>query len=51
VNDSPQVVVVGNPVDGIAIFGPFPTLEAAQEYADSLGHHEWWITELEPVDE
>ena len=44
-----HVVIVGNPVDGIRIYGPFETFNDAHNWAD--GTDEYWITELEAIDD
>jgi len=37
-----HVLLVGNPVDGLFIIGPFPTGEDAHHYADDyLAGQEW----------
>jgi hypothetical protein len=41
-----QIVVVGNPVDGLQFFGPFECTEDAIEWTDGL-KAEWWIAILE----
>ncbi len=41
-----RVVVVGNPIDGIQIFGPFDHINDAIEWTESL-KGEWWIVTLE----
>ena len=44
-----HVVVVGNPVDGIQIIGPFKTLAHAMEWAEEvMGDENYWLTPLEP---
>lgn len=41
------VLLVGNPVDGIAVFGPFNNGEEANEWADDhLRNEEWWAVAL-----
>ena len=40
-----HVVIVGNPVDGISIFGPFDSFDEAHNWA--IGIHEYWITSME----
>lgn len=43
-----MIVLVGNPVDGLRIFGPF-TPDEANTFADEElnGGDEWWMHELE----
>lgn len=42
------VVVSGNPFDGLAIHGPFPEGNAANEWAsDALQREEWWVVEVQ----
>jgi len=41
------VVAVGNPFDGISLFGSFDTAEAANEWADREVRNEtWWVMSL-----
>lgn len=45
--DNPQVIVTGNPVDGITLTGPFRDSDAATTYAERISHGDsWWITDL-----
>lgn len=39
-------VVVGNPVDGLSLHGPFPSLEKANDYTDSISDTEYWVTKM-----
>jgi hypothetical protein len=40
-------IVIGNPMDGFTIHGPFPSAEDADEYAETkLRGEEWWLTSL-----
>jgi hypothetical protein len=42
-----HVVLVGNPLDGIAVFGPFNTYDEALDWAEGNANDgEWWITKL-----
>ena len=42
-----SVVVVGNPVDGITIHGPFDDPNTANEWADiHCRGDEWWVVSL-----
>jgi len=43
------VVAVGNPFDGIEIFGPFKTEAAANEWIDTSEEclrDQWWIVDV-----
>ena len=47
-----HVVVVGNPFDGMTIYGPFATGDEANEWANSndktdLDNVDWWVLRLE----
>lgn len=45
--ETPQRVIIhGNPVDGIALIGPFPDGEAAVEYAERELDGDWWVADL-----
>lgn len=45
------VVVSGNPFDGLTIYGPFPYVEDAIEWADSdLRDEPWWIVKVQSSD-
>lgn len=39
------VLIVGNPVDGIDLIGPFDTADAAHE-ATKYASADWWVKEL-----
>lgn len=42
------IIIEGNPVDGLQFFGPFPSAEAAQEWAErELADQEYWGARLE----
>jgi hypothetical protein len=47
------VLVSGSPADGFVIGGPFRTSEEAADYAENglPKHVEWWVMEVESVDE
>jgi hypothetical protein len=46
-SDRNFIIVVGNPMDGFVFHGPFPSCEAADEYAETkLKGEEWWLTSL-----
>lgn len=41
------IVIIGNPLDGFDIYGPFLEQETALEFAElQNGGREWWITKL-----
>lgn len=44
-----HVVLVGNPVDGITIYGPFKTWPDAAVWSEEFfGHEEvWWLAPLQ----
>lgn len=45
------VLLIGNPVDGVSIVGPFVDTENATEHAEArFKNSEWWIAVLEEVD-
>lgn len=39
------VIVIGNPIDGITIYGPFENMEEAHEWAEN-NSDEWWCSYL-----
>ena len=41
-------VIVGNPLDGTTVFGPFHSFQAAESW--TFGIPEYWITRLENPD-
>jgi hypothetical protein len=46
---SPSVLVIGDPVGGIRIVGPFATAQWAADYAErhpALRNVTWWVTEI-----
>jgi hypothetical protein len=47
------VVVVGNPFDGLLVYGSFDgavaAVEWAREMADDSDRHGWWVVEMLPV--
>ena len=46
-----HVVIIGNPVDGLKIYGPFKTADAAVAWAEDVTDT-WWIAPLEePINE
>lgn len=40
-------VLIGNPIDGLIVTGPFLTQDVALEWAEENGGDEWWVAELE----
>jgi len=40
------VIGIGNPFDGVKLYGPF-TQDQAEEFGDSCQDCEWWQVELE----
>lgn len=40
------VVLVGNPIDGMGVFGPFDSVEKAIEWANSNTEDTWFVTQL-----
>ena len=47
------VILVGNPIDGMEIVGPFTDGDEANEYADFfMDGYDWWVVGLkEPLGE
>lgn len=44
-------LLVGNPVDGITVYGPFTDHELASDYAEThFRHEEWWLIDMLPAD-
>ena len=45
-----HVVLVGNPVDGVEVFGPFKTGDDAVEWASAYcrDDRDWWVARLLP---
>ena len=44
------IVLAGNPLDGLQVYGPFVTAEEADRWAEREFRHgpgEYWITKLE----
>lgn len=39
------VIIIGNPIDGITIHGPFDDIEEAHEWAEE-NSDEWWCAML-----
>jgi hypothetical protein len=44
-----HILILGNPVDGFTVKGPFNTAEEAAAHAETRPVGEWWLTTLEPV--
>lgn len=45
------VVIAGNPLAGLTIYGPFNNQEEASDAASLSGHDEWWIAPLEKMED
>lgn len=45
-NEKKWIVIMGDPVDGFAYFGPFPDADSAVEWGNTNGDSDWWITSL-----
>lgn len=46
------VVMVGNPVDGISLFGAFDDVEAANQWAeDTIKNETWWVVRINAPEE
>lgn len=43
------VVAAGDPFEGLTLYGPFPSLEAAENWADDCVLNNWTITEIKPA--
>lgn len=43
-----KVVVIGNPVDGIELVGPFEDQDQIDAYIESIRDTEFWVTDMEP---
>jgi hypothetical protein len=42
-----HIVVLGNPIDGLSFYGPFPTRQAAEAWAEMQNYEiEWWVAPL-----
>jgi hypothetical protein len=46
--DKEYVIVVGNPFDGMHIFGPYDDYYDALDQAEGVGY-DWWIVRLEQL--
>lgn len=40
------IIVLGNPVRGLAFVGPFDTHQETLDYAESRRFDEWWIATM-----
>lgn len=51
--ETPHIIVCGNPVDGFSFIGPFESNTEAAEHGNNDPHleGEWWIAPLEKPDE
>ena len=52
---TPHVVVVGSPFDGMTVYGPFPAVHNANDWAEcnsvtDLNDVDWWVVGLESPD-
>jgi len=47
----PHVLIVGNPVQGVRVIGPFADADTAQDHASAWSDTDWWLAELEPPKE
>lgn len=46
-----SVVLVGNPVNGLEVFGPFATPDEAVDWASSNSDdQDWWVAPLQAQD-
>lgn len=46
-NTTACVVAIGNPFDGIVMYGPFDTTDDANEWADhEVSNDTWWVMSL-----
>lgn len=41
-----KILIVGNPVDGITVYGPYPYVSVALLEAERFSDTDWWITNL-----
>ncbi len=41
------VILAGNPVDGMTVYGPFDDAEDANDYAENNFDGDWWVTKVE----
>lgn len=45
------VMLAGNPIDGLTVYGPFTDADDADRWAESNHIGEWWLTVLEQPEE
>ena len=45
------VVLVGNPIDGLTVYGPYPEEIHDVEVGEIFRNETWWIVELEKHEE
>lgn len=44
---SKKIIITGNPQDGFAYYGPFPTMEDARQFAEAECRGDsWWIADI-----
>jgi len=43
------IIIIGNPTDGFAFYGPFPNHEAAHRFASGNKLNNWWIATLQSI--
>jgi hypothetical protein len=45
VDDKWYILIVGNPIDGLSVIGPFELHDDAINYGETFGQGEdWWVT-------
>lgn len=44
------VVIVGNPLDGVSVVGPFADDELAATWCERRTDNDWWLAHLAPID-
>jgi hypothetical protein len=44
---SEYIVVMGTPMNGFTFHGPFESVEAAADWADTQTRPDWWIAPLQ----
>lgn len=48
------VILCGNPVDGLKVYGPFESTDLANEWAEdqlkNIGMDSWWCVDVIPVE-
>ena len=40
------IILIGNPIDGFACYGPFDTRKLAIEWAEKEGESDWFLSTL-----